>query len=288
MSAVPLQERKRSIPAIWPALALSLLVHAVVLWDWHRQEIKIRKSETQSGSPPMRVRIVPRENPPPPAPQARAAPKPPPPRSLSKQAAKPSPPKAPEPPPPILAIPRDSPAPGAPGLRLPTPPAPPPPLSSQQAAPSPQPPLGDFSAGVRARQIARGQVPPVEVPESENARLNRKVTADLDEAKRPVVGVKLFRLENVHYDDAELLFDGWDSGPGARRRYDVRKGNYPDIRIAVVKKVVEIIRERINGDFTWESRQRGQNLTLSARPEDTAGLEDVIMKEMFEDGRSAR
>jgi len=145
-----------------------------------------------------------------------------------------------------------------------------------------------MSAGVRAKQMARGQVPPGEAPESENVRLNRKVTQALAEAKNPVVGVKLFQLENVHYDDAELTFDGWDGGPGARRRFDVRKGNNPDIRIAVVRQVIAIIRERASGDFTWESRVLGRNLTLSARPEDNAGLEDVIMREMFEDGRTPR
>jgi len=62
----------------------------------------------------------------------------------------------------------------------------------------------------------------------------------------------------------------------------VRKANNPDIRIAVVRAMIAIIRDQEKGDFIWDSRRLGRSLDLSARLEDSAGLEDVLMREFYE------
>ena len=66
---------------------------------------------------------------------------------------------------------------------------------------------------------------------------------------------------------------------------EVRKGSNSDIRIAVVRKMIAIIREYEQEDFLWESQRLGRSLTLSARARDNAGLEDFMMREFFPDPR---
>ncbi|MDB5863019.1 MAG: hypothetical protein JWO70_825, partial [Betaproteobacteria bacterium] len=66
---------------------------------------------------------------------------------------------------------------------------------------------------------------------------------------------------------------------------EVRKGSNSDIRIAVVRRMIGIIRDHEQGDFVWESRRLGRNVDLSARQRDTAALEAFLMKEFFEDDR---
>ena len=47
--------------------------------------------------------------------------------------------------------------------------------------------------------------------------------------------------------------------------------------------MIEIIGDYEKGDFIWESHRLGRNVTLSARQRDTAGLEDFLMQDFFED-----
>jgi len=42
-----------------------------------------------------------------------------------------------------------------------------------------------------------------------------------------------------------------------------------------------IIRKDYSGDFEWESQRLGRSITKSARIEDTAELEQFLMREMF-------
>ena len=66
---------------------------------------------------------------------------------------------------------------------------------------------------------------------------------------------------------------------------EVRRGNASDIRIAVVRKMIAIIRDQVTGDFTWMSR-RGGVTTLSARPADNAELEAYILHDIFPEYRN--
>jgi hypothetical protein len=56
--------------------------------------------------------------------------------------------------------------------------------------------------------------------------------------------------------------------------------------LAVVRKIIEIIRAHEPGDFIWVSRRLGRQVALSARSGDNAALEDFIMRDFFGDGRS--
>ena len=61
----------------------------------------------------------------------------------------------------------------------------------------------------------------------------------------------------------------------------MRKGENPTIDIAIVRRMIAIIRETQKGDFTWRSDRSGRDVTLSARPEDNERLENFLMQEMF-------
>ena len=96
----------------------------------------------------------------------------------------------------------------------------------------------------------------------------------------------MFDIERLGYDSAEFMFYGWnkDIRRNTMQVIEVRKGNNSDIRIAVVRRMIAIIREHEDGDFVWESQRLRRSVTLSARPRDNAGLEEFLMREFFDLG----
>ena len=54
-----------------------------------------------------------------------------------------------------------------------------------------------------------------------------------------------------------------------------------DVELAVVRRMIELIRSHFVGDFNWESQQLHRMIVMSARLEDNAGLEDFMMREFF-------
>ena len=161
----------------------------------------------------------------------------------------------------------------------------------------------DLSAFIAARRQARGEPanagaqgrePDAPPAESEKERLNRIVTANLGLNKVPTFGDDprrgggMFQLRHLGSEDADFYFNGWnqDIGRVARQLIEVRRGTNPDIRLAVVRRIIEIIRAQEPGDFIWVSRRLGRQVALSARAGDTAALEEFIMRDFFGDGRS--
>jgi hypothetical protein len=65
----------------------------------------------------------------------------------------------------------------------------------------------------------------------------------------------------------------------------VERGANPSIEIAIVRRMIVIIREHESGDFVWRSQRLGRDVTLSARAADTAGLEEFLMREFFPERR---
>ncbi len=90
-------------------------------------------------------------------------------------------------------------------------------------------------------------------------------------------------------DYAEFMFHGWHAD--ARRNMDqlveVRLGGNSNIELAVVRKMIEIIRSHVQGDFTWRSHRMNRVVTLSARQQDTAALEEFMLREFFFNPRIA-
>lgn len=276
-----------AIPTVWVAAALSLGLHALLLWGWLPRPVLHPFDDPEKGrksgslalrlAPPRTAQPeVPAVPPAPPAPAVRTKPAPAP----APRRAKPAPPAPPSPP--VLAIEQ----PGKPAVA---------------ANPAP---AQDFAALVEARRRARESAapPPAGVPpspppqpaESEQARHNRIVAENLGLNRRPSFGTErrhgggIFQIERMGYDSAEFHFFGWNSAirRESRQVIEVRRGTNPSMELAVVRRMIAVIREEADGDFLWESNRLGREVTLSARPADNAGLEDFLLREFFPEYRS--
>jgi hypothetical protein len=279
-----------TIPTLWIAVALSLLIHGLALWQWlpemKKHFLTPDSPDEGKGKGSLVVNIAPPAKPkasPPPAPAAQAAP---PTRGVPPQPSRSAPP------------PMASARPG-PSLPLPRPPQP-------VVTPSPPRPAPlDLSSYIEAQRRARAetQAPaPVAAPqtappqpvEDENARRDRIIAANLGTQNTPSFGYDpargggVFQIQSMTSDEASFVFYGWNKEirRNSRQTIEVKRGTNPDIRLAVVRRMIVIIREHEREDFTWVSQRLGRDVTLSARPGDTAGLEDFLLKEFFVELRS--
>jgi hypothetical protein len=66
-----------------------------------------------------------------------------------------------------------------------------------------------------------------------------------------------------------------------REVIEVDAGVGGDIELAMIRRMIELIRTHYSGDFQWESHRLGRVVVLSAKPEDQPGLEEFLMKEFF-------
>ena len=303
-----------TIPTIRIAFVLSILVHAVLLWlVWPHLRSLTEATGRQSTSlavdlAPRRDRIASAAAPAPPAPPATVAEAP---ASRASAPARPPPavhvpvPRKPKPAPrpvspPVIA--QQAPSSAAIERPSPVPPrAPAPEPSPAVATPMPPPPAQDLASYVEAQRLARGEASPpspaantgATSAEREIARRDQIVAANLGLNKTPSFGTDarnaggLFQITELNYDDARFYFFGFDKaiGRNARQLIDVRRGSDPDIRIAIVRRMIAIIRDSINGDFVWVSQRTGNGVTLSSRPADNAGLEAFIMHDIFPEVR---
>lgn len=284
---LPYAGPQRPRRAIAVAVGLSLLVHVLLFIAWRAQPRVLpgeAGQEREAARGPLIVELAPPPRPPVTrAPAVRPAP----------PVAKPTPPRAPPPAARRAPVPEIRPEPAAPPVA--TVPAP----SAPQPAPAPSPPATDLSAYIDAQRRARGGersspvAPDAPTPapvEDENARANRLATANLAAGRPDAFGYDpnrtggVFTIKHVAYDYAEFLFYGWNRE--ARRNtaqlIEVRRGGYPDIKLAIIHRMIAIIREHEQGDFVWQSHRLGKRVTLSARPRDTDGLVAFLLEEFFD------
>jgi hypothetical protein len=282
-----------TIPTIWLALLLSLLIHLAAVWPWRPHVLRpsSEQAERESGSSSLSVQLAPRASPParPAAPVAQ-------PQQAQAQAQRPRVAPRPRPAPKVLAL--NKAVPNAPSAAAPVAPKVPAPTAPAPVAPRAAPD-GDLASYIDAKRQARAESAPsapsaggpssTQPAEDENARANRIAAANLGTDRTPTFGADrgggIFSIQRISYDYAEFLFFGWnkDIRRNTTQLIEVRKGANSDIRLAVVRRMIVIIREHENADFVFESRRLGRNVTLSARPRDTAGLEDFMMREFFGD-----
>ena len=278
-----------TIPNIWLAVALSLVLHLLALWSWPAIAPKLALGEKEEGKSngSLAVRLAqPASRPP------SAAPAPPPvPPSQAQEA--PARKLAPDRParksqatPRVLAQERPSP--------------------STVTAP---PAVGDLASLVEARRRARetAQPPaPASAPtppaapaaptETEQERHNRVVAESLGLNRTPTFGTDknrgggIFQVKRMSSDSAEFAFFGWNKAirRNSLQTIEVRRGDNATMELAVVRKMIAIIREFVTDDFTWESQRLHRDVRLSARAADNAELETFMMSEFFFEVRSRR
>ncbi len=284
-----------SVPLIWVAIVLSLLVHLAALYEFFPKMPPLSLAgPDKQGISPLAVMLAappgPRKAPP-------AAQEPAPPPVVVR-------PPAPRPsrPAPMLA-PMVPPTANPDALRVPPPP---PVAAAPPAPPQTRPPVeGDMAAYIAARRRERGEpepsgsqgvAPNAPAVDDEKARRDRIVAENMAAVRTPTFGGEprngggMFQLRQIGLNDAQFTFFGWNTDTKRRvnQRIDVQKGNNPDIRIAVVRKIISIIRDQESGTFRWQSLRLGRDVSLSASPEDTAELETFMMREFFELDRTPR
>ena len=98
-------------------------------------------------------------------------------------------------------------------------------------------------------------------------------------------GGGIFRIKRIGSEDAEFWFAGFNKDMDRRTQQliEVRKDESPDIHIAVVRKMIAIIRDEVQGDFRWQSNKLGRDIWLSARLADDAALQETLTRELFPD-----
>ena len=93
----------------------------------------------------------------------------------------------------------------------------------------------------------------------------------------------IFQIISIESRRAAFSFRGWtNDSSNVRREYvQVEIGNNSSIEIAIVRKMIELIRRYYQGNFNWESQRLDRTVVLSARLEDNEGLEAFLLKEFF-------
>jgi len=93
----------------------------------------------------------------------------------------------------------------------------------------------------------------------------------------------IFQILDIQPRTARFSFRSWTTNASnpQRETITVSAGPDGDIELAIVRKMIGLIRNYFKGDFNWESQRLGQVVVLSAREEDTAELEDFMKREFF-------
>ena len=93
----------------------------------------------------------------------------------------------------------------------------------------------------------------------------------------------IFEIRRKSFSRGQFSFRGWKQNYSNSRLelIDVEAGADNNIDLAIVKKMIEIIRREYQGDFRWDSARLGRMVVLSARMQDNARLEAFLMQEFF-------
>ena len=93
----------------------------------------------------------------------------------------------------------------------------------------------------------------------------------------------IFEIRRKTLRTAQFSFKGWKNNYSNARLeiIDVEAGPDGNIDLAIIKKMIEIIRREYKGDFNWESDRLGRSVVLSARIEDNAALEAFLMQDFL-------
>jgi outer membrane biosynthesis protein TonB len=261
-------------------LALSLAIHGVVLAIKIAENVGDTVAQSRTGvvNEPLTVRLNHVAQPesqvaeaPPPKPQPRPTPRRP-------------------PPPAILAVP--TPNPTTPPIAAAPPSTPVPPqrdnapvdmMAMVNAARARRRAMDAAAARENAAAAAsdRGEPTP---GDATTTALNRNL-ASLNNRQEGVSGI--FTILSMGSRTSSFAFRGWTASErsSTRQVYEVDAGDLGDVKLATIRRMIQLIRTHYSGDFNWESHRLGRTIVMSARPADNTELEAFLMKEMFEDHR---
>ncbi|MBC7573793.1 MAG: hypothetical protein H7244_05595 [Herminiimonas sp.] len=271
------------------AMVLAVLLHALLLWLILRNDPMVLKLPSAGNETaityiaplalaPVAKPVTPQKKPPPKPPEKQPRK----PKAVQKPPAqvRPAQPRKQEQPPQLAATEPLTPAPNI--------------------APQPdavrEPPAEDFSSRIEAnrkrRAEAQAQDPSLAqaAPETESQHASRVARENIAFQQRGVgaSGEKddtggVFQLRDVRTHSAEFMFRGWNTN--FKRKWSqvvaVDQGTEPDIELAVVKRMIALIRTHKTGEFIWESHRLGRQITLNADAAYEAALQQFLLKEFF-------
>lgn len=286
------------------AVIASLLVHALLLFTLQQEPVRIEHSlqdtqkplvvqltpPTPAASAPVpppakRVPVPPAKNPRiQPTPKLNPKPEPEPAvRQARKPQSKPREPDRPAPPPEeVMAATKPSRPLLKPSLNTSLPPAAPATGASPTPDSSPPTDMMSYIDDVRTRR---------QTVEQADAATSAQRNPTPDEIRADNIQRNLqpggtngvFQILSMGVRTAQFSFRGWttDSSNYRREVINVDAGLNGDVERAIVRRMIELIREHYPGDFNWESHRLNRVIVLSARKEDHAGLEAFLMREFF-------
>jgi hypothetical protein len=267
------------------AIIASLLLHAVLLVTLKQEHIRTDSPSEKDMQGPLVVQLAPKEStrvvpkhsnpePVPPVKKPVARPKP----KVQQHISQPKPrprvrPRHEVVPTPVITAPKSA---------LDTHPVPPVP---ETTSPSTAPPtdIVSYINAVRARRQAAEQTN-AESGTSRTPTEDEIKSANIERNLRPAGGANgVFQILSMGVRTAQFSFRGWttDSSNFQKQVINVDAGLNGDVERAIVRRMIELIRQYYQGDFNWESQRLNRVVVLSARKKDNAGLEDFLMKEFF-------
>jgi hypothetical protein len=165
-------------------------------------------------------------------------------------------------------------------ISIPQPAVPPKSATAVTPAPTPAPPSNpsqatDLASYMREQKAKRGET------EDAAATLDQQSTASSTPPPSGVYGI--FQLNTLGEYSATVTFRGWRNAFSYihPETFAVQALPGGDIRLEVIRKEIEIIRRYYSGNFTFYSERLRTDVTLSARREDNAGLEDFMLQELI-------
>ncbi|MDH5553315.1 MAG: hypothetical protein OEX82_08280 [Nitrosomonas sp.] len=150
--------------------------------------------------------------------------------------------------------------------------------------------LSDFINQARARRQAAGifdnqqntQKPTTQSQPSEEdirmARIKRNLQAPGTSG--------IFQITSIGNRYAQFTFRAWTTGVSTSNRREtvtVDAGIDGDVERAIIRRMIQLIRQHHKEDFNWESHRLNRVVVLSARMGDNEGLEEFLMREFFDE-----
>ena len=128
------------------------------------------------------------------------------------------------------------------------------------------------AARINAEAVAKERGP------SEEERRDAKIKSNFQNGTNGI-----FEITSLSNSSATFTFLGWvgDFSASHRQYFNVEASRGEDVRRVMIRRMISLIREHYQGDFNWESHRMARTIVLSARPEDSSGLEDFLMLEFF-------
>ena len=128
------------------------------------------------------------------------------------------------------------------------------------------------AAKINAEAVAKEKGP------SEEEKRDAKIKSNFQNGTNGI-----FEITSLSSNSATFSFLGWTSSLSNSRRefFEVDAARGQDVRLVMIRRMITLIRVHYQGDFDWQSQRLSRTIIKSARPEDSAELEDFLMQEFF-------